>query len=406
MVFMKKEKFYQNKKSSGAGPLENIRVLEATTTWAGPMAGCILADFGADVLKIEHPDGEIGRRLPPFVPNTSESIPYATVNRNKQTITLDLKSNKGRTIFLKLCEGADIVIENFKPGTLDSWGVGYGDVSLVNSKIVYVSVSMYGQFGPYSERAGYDPLAQNFTGWSSMNGEPEGGPVKAPTFLADDLGGVHGALGAMAALHHAQVTGEGQHVDVSLVDSLLFQSNGYLTSGKLGLPLPRVGNQFTIAAPVNLYKCKDGMVYGGVLLDSHWKSLCEHMGRQEIGCLTGAERIQQRELVDGALSDWCSKKSTKDVVNELNAIGLTITKVNTYAEAANNEQIGARDMLQDVELAKGGRIPLTGPAAKFSVTATKIRNSAPELGKDNYRVLGELGYSEIEIAKLKEEGVI
>jgi len=210
----------------------------------------------------------------------------------------------------------------------------------------------------------------------------------------------------MAALHHAQVTGEGQHVDVSLVDSLLFQSNGYLTSGKLGLPLPRVGNQFTIAAPVNLYKCKDGMVYGGVLLDSHWKSLCEHMGRQEIGCLTGAERIQQRELVDGALSDWCSKKSTEDVVNELNAIGLTITKVNTYAEAANNEQIGARDMLQDVELAKGGSIPLTGPAAKFSVTATKIRNSAPELGKDNYRVLGELGYSEIEIAKLKEEGVI
>lgn len=275
---MEKSEFYANARTDLSGPLSGIRVLEVTTTWAGPMAGCILADLGADVIKLEHPDGEVGRVVPPRLPHSELTVFNETVNRNKRNISLDLHQARGRELFLELCRSIDIVLENFKPGTLSSWGCGYSDVRQVKPDIIYVSVSGFGQFGPYSARPGYDPIAQNFTGWSSMNGPPEGGPTKAPTFLADDLGGINGAIGALAALQHRHHTGEGQHVDVALVDGLIFQSNGYLTSGALGIPNPRMGNQFAIAAPVNVYECKDGRVYGGVLLDSHWKALSVHIG--------------------------------------------------------------------------------------------------------------------------------
>ena len=191
---MDKAKFFENARSDVRGPLHGTVVVEATTTWAGPMAGCILADFGATVIKVEHPQGEVARRMLPSLPGSTLSLPHETVNRNKQNLTLDLRLAAGREVFLELCARADIVIENFKPGTLAGWGVGYADVATVKPDIIYVSISGFGQFGPYSERAGYDPIAQNFSGWASLNGEPDGAPVKAPTYLGDDLSGMHGAL--------------------------------------------------------------------------------------------------------------------------------------------------------------------------------------------------------------------
>ncbi|HJP49670.1 MAG TPA: CoA transferase, partial [Pseudomonadales bacterium] len=233
---MEKTEFYARARTDIPGPLSDVVVVEATTTWAGPMAACILADMGAIVIKVEHPTGEIARRLPPVLPDSDLTIANETVNRNKRNISLNLQHNDGREAFLKLSETADIIIENFRPGTLHNWGVGYEQVARVKPDIVYVSISGFGQFGTLSDRVGYDPIAQNYCGWASLNGEPDGSPVKAPTWLGDDTAGMHGALGALAALRHRDQTGEGQHVDVALVDALLFHSNGNLTSGALDIP--------------------------------------------------------------------------------------------------------------------------------------------------------------------------
>jgi crotonobetainyl-CoA:carnitine CoA-transferase CaiB-like acyl-CoA transferase len=399
VAIVDKTDFYRDARRDLTGPLDGIVVVEATTTWAGPMAGCILADFGARVIKVEHPAGEVARRLLPGVPGSPArlSIVHETVNRNKENVVLNLSTPDGRDVFLALAARADVVIENFRPGTLVDWGLGYDDVRRVKPDIVYVSISGYGQFGPLAARAGYDPLAQNFSGFSSLNGHPGDGPVKAPTFLGDDLGGVHGALGALAALRHRDRTGEGQHVDVALLDSLLFQSNGRLTAGALGIPQPKYGNQFEIAAPVNAYLCRDGHVFAGILLDSHWKTLAAVIGRAELGddprFAALGQRLSNREEADRLLAQWCAVRTVAEVVDTMNASGLPACRINTYAEAAREPHVLARDMLQPTRLSDGSEAPLTGPAVKFSRTPTRVRTAAEPLGASTERVLRELGRS-------------
>lgn len=403
---MEKKDFFSNARDDIRGPLHGVRVVEATTTWAGPMAGCLLADFGATVIKVEHPDGEVLRALPPVLPNSELTLFNETVNRNKLNVTIELRKSEGRDLFLKLCETADIVIENFKPGTLSKWGVGFSDVVKVKPDIIYVSVSGFGQFGPYCEQACYDPIAQNFTGWSSINGEPDGGPIKAPTFLGDDLAGMNAALGSLAALHYRNRTGEGQHIDVALVDGIWFQSNGGLTAGALDMPIPRTANQFDFAAPVNVYDCSDGQIYGGVLLDKHWVALCDLIGCIEVAHYKGAERIEHRDELNEILATWCGGRTAKEAVDNMVSIGLTVTRVNTFSEAAKNPNPKARDMLQMTELSDGTTVPLTGPTAKFSRTPTKIHDAAPTLGQNNTDVFTNLGLTEDQIAELKRVGVV
>lgn len=403
---MDKSDFYRNARTDLTGPLSGVTVIEATTTWAGPMAACVLADFGARVIKVEHPDGEVVRILPPLLPGSSLTVANETVNRNKESLSLDLHAASGKEILLKLVAEADIFIENFRPGTLAGWGLGYEHLSAVKKDIVYVSVSGFGQFGPLSERVGYDPLAQNYAGWTAMNGEPDGGPIKAPTFLGDDLGGLHGALGAMAALRHRDQTGEGQHVDVALVDSILFQSNGLATAGAVGIDLPRMGNQFGIAAPVNIYPCKDGSVFAGVLLDSHWQVLSKELGREDLSGLTATERIQARPLVDGVLAAYCAELTTAEVVDRFAELGLPATRVNQPSDLAEDAQVLARDMLIPTRLSNGEKVPLVGPAAKFSRTPTSIRHEAPPLGRDNQTILEALGLSPEDIEALRADNVI
>ncbi|MFV2090105.1 MAG: CaiB/BaiF CoA transferase family protein, partial [Pseudomonadales bacterium] len=310
------------------------------------------------------------------------------------------RASAGREVFLKLCRTADIIIENFRPGTLDKWGVGYADVKAVKADIVYVSISGFGQFGELSDRVGYDPLAQHYCGFASLNGEPDGPPVKAPTYLGDDISGLHGAMAAMAALRHRDQTGEGQHVDVALVDSLLFQSDGFPTAGALGIPLPRWGNQFGIAAPVNSYTCTDGDVYAGVLLDTHWRVLTVLVEREDLAELNIFERLERREEVDTVLGDWCSTRSVAEVVETFAELGLPATAVNTYADLGSDTHIASREMLQTVKLEDGKEIPLTAPAANFSRTPVRIRHRAPALGEHNREILDELGYSSEEQQRL------
>ena len=189
---MKREEFYARSRNDLPGPLAGLRVVELSTTWAGPMCGCMLADFGADVIKVEHPNGEIARYAPPFLPGTDPPISFmqATVNRNKRSLTLDLHHEPGKKILLKLIDDADIIIENFRPGTMERFGLGYETLRSRKSDIILISISGYGQYGSQQERVGYDPLAQAASGFLSLNGSPEGEAVKSPTFLGDDLSGM------------------------------------------------------------------------------------------------------------------------------------------------------------------------------------------------------------------------
>ncbi|MGR8948903.1 MAG: CaiB/BaiF CoA transferase family protein [Gammaproteobacteria bacterium] len=409
---MEKSEFYKNARDDVPGPLAGVKVVESTTTWAGPMAGCILADMGATVIKVEHPAGEVIRRLPPMLPDSHLFLPNETVNRNKQNVTIDLHKPQGVEIFLRLAETADIVIENFRPGTMAAWGVGYEHVAAQNPAIVYVSISGYGQFGPLSERVGYDPIAQFASGWASLNGEPDGPPVKAGTFLCDDLAGMHGSVAALAAFHHAKQTGEGQHVDVALIDAAHFQSNGHLTAGAMGMELSRWGSQFSIAAPINRYECKEGHVFAGVLLDTHWQRLAEIMGKPELGVderyATNLARVQpeNRQFLDEVVGEWCKLHTADEVEQIFEQAGLPATRVNTYAESASKPHTLARDMLQTTTLADGTNVPVTGPAAKFSRTPTKVRTAAQPLGADTGRILKGLGYSEEDIYRFSNEHVV
>lgn len=408
---MEKSEFYSRARRDLRGPLDGVRVLEVTTTWAGPMCGCLFADMGADVIKAELPGGEVARRLPPVLPGTREplSFMHATLNRNKRSLTLDLRLEEGRDICLRLAARVDVLVENFRPGTMHGWGVGYDHVRAVKPDIVYVSISGYGQFGPDSSRPAYDPIAQAASGFASLNGEVDGRPLKAPTFIGDDLAGLHGAIGALAALRHRDASGEGQHVDVSLLDSLLFQSNGYLTLAAMGAPVPRLGSQFQVAAPADIYPCRDGHVIAGVLLDSHWERLTRVIGRPELAdhpdWATARARVGRRDEANALLADWLRELTVEEAMAALASAGLAAERVRSYAEAAEDVHVQARDMLQATPQEDGSVAPIVGPAAKFSRTPTRVRTGAPALGADSDEILSELGLDAQAILRLREQGV-
>ena len=409
---MNKADFFRDARHDVPGPLAGIHVLEATTTWAGPMCGCLLADFGADVIKVELPDGEISRTIPPFLPDTNPPISnmHATVNRNKQSLSLDLRTTEGRDIFLKIAARSDVVLENFRPGTMDKWGVGYDAVRTVKPDIIYTSISGFGQYGPDHDRAGYDTLAQAASGFMSLNGNREGAPVRAATALCDDLAGMHGALATLAALSHHHRTGEGQHVDVSLLDSILFQSNGMLTLAALGVPLPRWGNESPYAVPANVYACRNGHIRLAVVLDSHWKILARLIGSPDLAenaeFAQQANRFNHREEANALIAAWCESRAAEDVLSLFIKSGLAAAPVRTYAQAAQDPHVRERDMLQDTRQADGSVLPITGPAAKFSRTPTRVRTEAPALGIHDEEILQSLGLSTLDIEQLREKGVI
>jgi formyl-CoA transferase len=234
--------------------------------------------------------------------------------------------------------------------------------------------------------------------------------VKAPTFLGDDLAGLHAALAALAALRHRDRTGEGQHVDVSLLDAMLFQTPGYLTLGALGAPLPRLGNQFRIGAPANVYRCADGRVMAGVLLDSHWRVLARLIGRPELAedpsYASAAARLARREAVDGLVADWMARRSVAEAVDQWVAAGLPIAPVRSYEEAARDPHVREREMLQEVDVEGRRGVPIVGPAAKFSRTPTSVRSGAPALGAHTDEILDELGVDADERATLRRDRVI
>jgi len=406
---VEKSEFFRGARHDLPGPLHGIKVIEMTRAWAGPMAGCLLADLGADVIRVELPGNREGQ-VAPEIPGTGLSWFRQTVHRNKRSVTVDVRAADGREVYLEVVKTCDVLIENFKPGTLDRWGIGYRDCAAARPGLVYVSISGWGQFGPQAQRPGYDPAAQAASGWMALNGDVGGGPTKAPTFLADDVAGLHAAIAALAALRHRDQTGEGQQIDVSLLDCLLFQSDGFLTLAAAGVPPVRRGNEMDSVVPCDAYACADGHVYIAVALDKHWRLLAEAVGKPELarapGYARNDDRVANRHEVNAVVAQWCAVRSVQEVVRELDGRGITVAPIGDFAAAAKDPHVRARDMLQDTTLCNGSVAPLTGPAVKFSRTPQRIRHGAPAVGADTDDVLEDAGVGADRRAALRGAEVI
>ena len=406
---MHKHEFFENAREDLTGPLAGVSVLEVTSTWAGPMCGVVLADLGADVIKVEIPSGDVARSIIP-IPDSEISVMHATVNRNKRSLAIDMTRPEGRQVLLDLAAEVDIVVENFKSGVLARHGLGYDDLTAVKPDIIYVSVTGWGQFGPDHEAAGYDPLAQATSGFMTINGSPDGPPTKAGSFLADDLGGLHGAIGAIAALRHRDQTGEGQYVDIALLDAMLYQTDGMPTLGSIGVQPARWGNEFGFAVPADVYDCADGPVYAGVLLDDHWKRLAVILGQPELAeneaFATVDGRAQNRDVCNMLLGGWLAERTRDEAIEVLRDAGLAIAKVQSFVDVVEDAHVQERDMLQSVTHHDGTTVPIVGPSWKFSRTPVKIRTAAPALGQDTDAILSELGLTDDQVAGLRDAGIV
>lgn len=405
--------FFREARSDLDGPLDGIRVLEVTSTWAGPRCACLLADYGADVVKVElRGSPDVAHRLPPFLEHADPPVSFfdAAVNRNKRNIALDLKRAGGRDVFLELARDADIIVQNFRPGRMADWGCGYEQVRAVNPDIVYVSISGYGQYGPYATRAGYDPTAQAMSGLMWLNAIGDDPPMKTPIYISDELAGLHAAFAALAALKHRDTHGEGQHIDVSLVDATVASCTGQPTLAAAGLPTPRLGNTYPFGAPANVYACADGWLYAGVLLDTHWVKLSAQLGRAELGThpdyATMSARVARREELDKILADYCAKRTRDEVIAEFSGIGLSVEKVLTPAEMVADPHIQARETIQSARHPSGAELRMEAPPAKMSRTPVRIRRAAPQHGMDTDEVLAEAGFDATRLRKLRDEGII
>ena len=393
--------------------LHGIRVLDFSRYRAGPTCGQILADMGADVVRVERPGGEDDRRIEPF-PAGGNSFYLMFTSRNKKAITLNLQEQKGKEILKKLVERSDVVIENFGPNVNRRLGLDYESLKKIRPDIIVTSVSGFGQYGPYASRLGLDGIAQAMSGLMWVTGFPQGLPVRTGVSFIDTATGVYGALGTLFALYHREKTGEGQSVDVCLLDTAVSFMESLIAEFKVANKIhPQVGNSHTYVGPYDAYKAKDGYFFvtaGGYAI---WRRFLKMMGREELASdqrfQTDANRArpENRQFFTDLINEWAAGKTVDEVVSQFNEAGVPCGRVNTIPEVAADPHIQAREMLPEVEHPGVGKVPLIGIPIKYSRTPGKIKTVYPMLGEHNKEIYcGLIGYTHQELAQLKKEGVV
>jgi crotonobetainyl-CoA:carnitine CoA-transferase CaiB-like acyl-CoA transferase len=389
--------------------LDGVTVIDLSRILAGPYCTMMLGDLGAEILKVEPPRGDDCRHWgPPFI--DGESAYFLAVNRNKKSLCLNLKTDEGKDLLTRLIDGADVVIENFRPGTMDRLGFGYEVLSQRNPKLVYCSISGYGQTGPLRERAGYDAVMQGEGGWMGLTGEPDGMPMKVGASLADILTGMMACEGILASLFHREKTGEGERVDVSLFDSVLstlcYQAQGYLMTGELP---QRLGNRHSSLTPYETFRTSDSFVIAGVGNDALWKKFVAAVGRPELDVVefeVNAERVKRYHELRGLLEPVFASRTTEAWVELLDAAGIPVGRVRNVAQAFDNPQVQARNMRLEVEHPKLGAMSLTGNPIKLANAGEREHEAPPMLGEHTESVLKErLGVDAQTLRSLREGGV-
>jgi len=391
--------------------LEGIRILDFSRYGAGPYCAMLLADMGAEVIKVERIGGEDDRTLGPLAPN-GQSFRVLDTGRNKKGITLNLQREKGRQILNELVKQSDVVIESFPCGVAQAIGLGYDSLRKANPAIILVSISGFGRNGPYSQRVGFDAVAQAMSGAMSRTGFLGQPPTRAAAPYVDFSTGALAALGAMLALYHRERTGTGQMVDLALMDTAVsFMANFIAEYKVFGVIHPQIGNSSFYAGPYNTFKLSDGYIFIGVIGDAVWRRFLKVIGKEELAAdprfQSNSARGENRHLVDSLVDQWLANRTTEEALGLLEKADIPCGPVYDIPQVVENPQVKAREMIVDIEYPDGMVIPLSGVPMKFSETPGEIRTRAPSVGEHNLEVYSELlGYSPEEIDNLRREKII
>jgi crotonobetainyl-CoA:carnitine CoA-transferase CaiB-like acyl-CoA transferase len=391
--------------------LDGIRVLDLSRVLAGPFCGMLLADLGADVVKIEDTAaGDESRTWPPH--KDGESAAYLVINRNKRDMTLDLKQPEGADLLRRMARDADVLIENFRTGTMESFGLGYESLAAINPRLVYCSISAFGRTGPRAEGAGYEALMQAFSGIMSITGEPGGPPVRCGVSFLDLTTGIICAFGVLNALFHREKTGLGQRVDGSLLDTavslLNYHAEGYLLTGAVPKAL---GSSHPSLSPYRNFRCRDGQwVFIAGANDRFWSRLAPALGLAEMATdpkfAVNIERVKHRRELETALEEAIARHDREPLLKALEAAGVPATPVNTVDQVMDDPQTAARGIIERVLHPTLGEIPVVGTPVKFSRMQPGPRTAAPLRGQHTDEMLTAYGYSAAEIAALRAKKVV
>lgn len=391
--------------------LENVVVLDLTRVLAGPYASMMFADFGANVIKIESPKGgDDSRAFGPFV--GKESAYFMSLNRGKRSMTLNLKEAKAKEIFKEMVKKADVVLENYRPGTMEKLGLGYDVLKEINPKIIYTACSGFGHTGPYSSKPAYDVIVQGMGGIMSITGQEGGEPTRVGASVGDVTAGLFAVIGTLTALYTREVTGIGQKVDVAMLDcQVAILENAiarYVTSGVAPQP---IGNRHPSITPFEAFKAKDGYIIIAVGNDRLWSDFCNLINRpdliQDERFVTNPKRTENQKALKAILDTVFPEKTVDEWIAALDNAGIPCGPINTIDRVMSNEQIIARDMIVETDHPTAGKVKMAGVPIKMSETPGTIERPAPLLGQHTEEILSEvLGISSEEVAQLKAQNVL
>ena len=394
---------------SQATLLDGITVLDATQVMAGPYCTMLLADMGARVIKVEPPAGDSTRSMAGARGNDSPA--FNAVNRGKQGVVVDLNQDKGRAVFRRLARLSDILVENYRPGVMAKLGLDYASLRQENARLIYASISGHGQTGPWSSKGGFDLIAQGLSGIMSVTGTADGEPVKAGVPLTDLGAGLFALVGILAALHHRSTSGEGQHVDTSLVDAGLalsvWEVTEYFASGQVPRPL---GSAHRMTAPYQAFKCADGHITIGAANDRNFAKLARVLGHHEWIAdprfVADHQRVAHRDELARLIEAETSKESRDFWIAELEKAGIPCGPILDYEDALTTPQAIAREMTIDVDHPTLGAMRTLGTPIKMSATPLNPKRRGPMLGEHTDNVLAEAGFSSDEIEQLRYSGAV